>query len=853
MSEERSTTIREAAVSRVRRVSDRRFVLVRAANVVVLSAVALSLSELGDRRVVAAAVLLGVHLPLLALIEFRAPARSKTARHLALDALACVGFAFISPAAFHAAAIVFVTIVMVSRLMVGARPTAVAAAGGAIGFAAIGAMYDVPSWVPVVAAISVVLPSAEVYFRAKNRWDDAQSDHLSAMVASVPALFWELDANTLVIEQISGRCRELLGCSPDDIIGQHVAVLGVPGSDRLVRGLAAVGTEEVSDRGRLRHQVTGDSVWFRHTFRRVRTANGPRLTGVSFDVTELVSTQRSLERYHQVIERSRDALLIVQREGDRFVIDDANPAAAPALMVDSIRVGDDLRTTFEWIESTDLLDELSRAHDEQEGQSLSEVVIVAGDPVVRSIFDISISPLDHARTSIRFEDVTERVDAAEVIRFHANNDSLTGLTSRTAFLQQLDAELTGSTSGSTTIALLDLDRFKPVNDTLGHDVGDQLLRTVAARVRAEVRSTDVVARLGGDEFALLLRSCDTETAAALAERIRDSVAAPFRLGDLRVAVDVSIGLATVESDDIVTSKTMMRRADVAMYRAKANGDGTENYRPEFETNSAERLQLAAELADGLERGELGLHFQPVVSTTTHDVVGMEGLARWEHPELGTLSPDRFLDVVLLSPHRQAFTRMVAHAAAAAATELRATRPDAWVSLNLDVRDLLDDQLTADLMAAVEGAGTEPAALVLEVTEGDLADHLDEAVVSLSHARELGFRTAIDDFGTGHSSLARLQELPVDVLKLDQAFLRGAHADPYRILSPIIELAHRLEFSCVAEGVETADHLILLGELGCDRAQGYLFSRPLPLAEALAVMDEIEDRLANGLGAAVQAT
>ncbi len=848
MSDERPTPIRDLAARRVRRASDRRFVIIRAVNVVLLSTAAVALGELGDRRIAAAAALVGLHLPLLALIETRAPTRNRTSLHLTLDAAACVGFALVAPASFHAVAIVFVTLVMVSRLIVGARSTAVAAAGGAVGFALIGFTNEVPSWIPVVAAIFIVLPSAEVYFRARSRWDRAESDHLSSMVARVPALFWELDAETLRIENVSGRTKELLGCEPSDVIGKSVAVLGVPGSDRLVRGLAVVGSDEISDRGRLRHQVTGDAVWFRHTFRRVRTTDGPRLTGVSFEITELVETQRSLERYHQVVERSRDALLIVEYRSGRFVVDNANPAAAPALMVDAITRGADLRDVFDWIEPVGVVEELACAHHQQHARSMQEVVVVAGDPVIRSIFDISISPLDDARTSIRFEDVTERVEAAEVIRFQADHDSLTGLTSRMSFLQQVDAELGDDGAGPTTIAILDLDRFKPVNDTLGHDVGDELLRTVAARVRAEIRSTDVVARLGGDEFALLLRGCDAVTASHLARRIRAGVSAPFRVGELRVAIDVSIGLATTFDDrDTTTTKTLMRRADVAMYRAKATGDGIEHYRPEFETNSTERLQLAAELAEGLERGELVLHFQPVVSTATGEVVGLEGLARWQHPELGTLSPDRFIDVVLLSPHRRAFTRMVANSAATAAATLRATRSGAWVSLNLDVRDLLDDQLTDDLIAAVTAAAAGPDALVLEVTEGDLADHLDEAVRSLSRARDLGFRTAIDDFGTGHSSLARLQELPIDVLKLDQAFLRGAHADPHRILSPIIELAHRLEFTCVAEGVETSDHLLLLRELGCDRAQGYLVSRPVPLDHALASIGEIEQRLSATFG------
>jgi diguanylate cyclase (GGDEF)-like protein len=436
--------------------------------------------------------------------------------------------------------------------------------------------------------------------------------------------------------------------------------------------------------------------------------------------------------------------------------------------------------------------------------------------------------------------------AISVQREHqAHHDELTGLSNRKLLVSKLESTLAQASISGTKVGflLLDLDRgLKEVNDTLGHAVGDRLLRLVAHRLTHSIRPGDFVARLGGDEFAVLLPAVrEAGVAREVAARLRAAVAEPIRLEGMSFVIEVSIGIA-MYPDDATSGELLMQRADVAMYLAKQRRSGVERYVAELDRNSPSRLALFGDLRRGLDRGELELHYQPKVNLADRRVVGMEALVRWQHPERGVVPPSDFIPQVQQSYLMREVTAFVIDSALRQAAQWQQSGMGVQVSLNVSGRDLLDSGL-ADLVA--EGLSRHklaPDALLLEIDERVLTSEPAHAVATAEALSEIGVALSLDDFGTGYSSLVRLKRLPVTEVKVDASFVGRLLESPddLVVVKSIVDLAAALGIRSVAEGVESADIAAALLGMGCVAGQGWHFCKPLNSASATAWLAEHGD-------------
>ncbi|MDF2711238.1 MAG: GGDEF-domain containing protein [Nonomuraea muscovyensis] len=422
----------------------------------------------------------------------------------------------------------------------------------------------------------------------------------------------------------------------------------------------------------------------------------------------------------------------------------------------------------------------------------------------------------------------------------AMHDELTGLPNRKMLIVSTEEALAEARQEDRVgLFLLDLDRFKEVNDTLGHPVGDRLLQLVAHRLTHSVRPGDVVARLGGDEFAVLLPSIrDAHAAREVAARLRAALTEPVRLEGMTFDLDGSVGIA-LYPDHAPDFELLLQRADVAMYLAKEGRTGVELYQPDKDRNSPERLNLLGDLRRAVDNGELALHYQPKVCLTSGTVHGVEALLRWRHPVHGPIAPAEFIPLAEQSYLMRQLTAYVIDAALQQAARWWHTGLRVRVSVNVSARDLLGSALPEQLELGLAKYDLPPAAIQLEVTErilmGDQA-YLHETIKALA---ALGVPLALDDFGTGYSSLIRLQRLAVSEVKIDASFVRrmAESEDDARIVRSIVDLVRSLGLRSVAEGVESDEIALRLAEMGCDLGQGWLFGRPMPPADATAWLQE----------------
>ncbi len=429
------------------------------------------------------------------------------------------------------------------------------------------------------------------------------------------------------------------------------------------------------------------------------------------------------------------------------------------------------------------------------------------------------------------EELARRADENKRLAMY---DHLTGLPNRLLFQDRATQAIAAASREGTAVGvmILDLHRFKEVNDTLGHDTGDELLKEVGPRLQGVLRSADTVARLGGDEFGILIAGLHAEPEAAeVARKITQALDAPFVTEELEIALGGSIGIARYP-DDGGEPETLLRHAEVAMYVAKAARDPWEIYTPEQDTYSTERLALVAELRRAIDNRELTLSFQPKVDLARSAVVGMEALARWHHPSRGNIAPDDFIPV---AEHSGLIRRLTSYVLAEAVGQVKAWRAegiDLPVSVNLSVRDLLDPSIVGEVRALLASAEVPPDRLQLEITESSVMDQPERALATLRGLADVGVGLSVDDFGTGYSSLAYLQRLPVRELKIDRSFVMHltTNANDAEIVRSTVDLGHNLGLSIVAEGVEDQASMTFLIEVGCDIAQGYYIARPMPAAE-----------------------
>ena len=434
------------------------------------------------------------------------------------------------------------------------------------------------------------------------------------------------------------------------------------------------------------------------------------------------------------------------------------------------------------------------------------------------------------------------------IEHQALHDALTDLPNRTLFHDRVEQALRAArrTGGGVCMMLIDLDRFKEVNDTLGHASGDVLLQEVARRLRAPVRESDTVARLGGDEFGVLATGIATPTEAiVLAEKLREALAEPIAVGGLALEVESSIGIA-IAPEHGLDVETLVRHADVSMYVSKRTHSPAV-YSPETDHHSRVRLTLVADLRRALERAELVVYYQPQACATTGVVRTMEALVRWEHPVHGLLTPDQFVPVAEQTGLIRPLTLYMLDAALRQCAAWRRAGYDLAVAVNVTGRDLLDLHFPDQVATAIARAGVAPDALELEITESTIMTDAARARSVLVQLSELGVRLAIDDFGSGHSSLGYLKRLPIDVLKIDRSFVMNMAdgSDDAVIVRSTIDLGHNLGLEVVAEGVETEEALAQLTQLGCDSVQGYFRGRPQPTDAVEWLVRRLARRLPPG--------
>jgi diguanylate cyclase (GGDEF)-like protein/PAS domain S-box-containing protein len=449
----------------------------------------------------------------------------------------------------------------------------------------------------------------------------------------------------------------------------------------------------------------------------------------------------------------------------------------------------------------------------------------------------------HRCILLGLNDISARKDAERQLSWQAFHDALTGLPNRVLFRDRVSHALTRAERAGPPLAVmfLDLDRFKWINDSFGHQVGDELLRQVGERLLECLRDSDTCARLGGDEFAVLIEDAgDYAALVRVAERMLQAVGARFHLTGLDTSTSVSIGIARSEPGMDVDA--LLRSADLAMYMAKAAGKGRfAVYEPAMHQAAVERTSLENDLNTALERGQFVLHYQPVTRLSPNVIVSFEALVRWQHPVRGLLGPGEFIPLAEENGLILELGRWVLRQACAQCAYWQQTYPrevPVTVSVNLSGRQIAQPGLVEEVAAALRAARLDPSSLVLEVTETVLMLNDHAAVDRLWELRALGVKLAIDDFGTGYSSLAYLQSFPVDVLKVDRSFTeRLSEAGPGSPISTaVFALGRTLELQTVAEGIETEEQWARLRDLGCELGQGYFIARPVPPREAEAMLE-----------------
>ncbi len=432
-------------------------------------------------------------------------------------------------------------------------------------------------------------------------------------------------------------------------------------------------------------------------------------------------------------------------------------------------------------------------------------------------------------------DISERKAFERQLAHQAFHDSVTGLANRALFADRVAHALSRRSDERTPLGVMfiDLDDFKTINDSLGHPVGDAVLREVGERLLAALRPTDTAARFGGDEFAVLLEDIEgTQHAADIAERLKEAIERPVTIEEKQLFVRASIGICLTRPGEATSPEDLLRNADVAMYMAKRDIKGSYRmFEPAMHESVVERLELRADLQRAIDEHQLEVHYQPVVRLDRRAVYGLEALLRWQHPTKGTISPLQFIPLAEETGLIIPIGRWVLHEAckqgAALQERLRPRTSSLTMSVNLSVKQLQSDTIVADVEFALAESGLAPDSLVLEITESVMMADTDLAVERLKALKALGVRLAMDDFGTGYSSLSYLSRFPIDILKMDRSFLQSGDADS-GLAAAIVSLGETLDLQVVAEGIEMPEQLSSLLNLGCELGQGFLFAKAMPL-------------------------
>ena len=662
-----------------------------------------------------------------------------------------------------------------------------------------------------------------------------------------------LDADGRVVSWNKGAER-ITGYDAREIIGQHVSRFHADGSSErreaaeLLRIAAAQG-RVATENWRVRKD--GQRFWASAIITALRSPEGD-LRGFAKVVRDLTE-QREAEDALRVSENTLRSLLQSASDGVIVVDSNARVVSANARAEEMFGYGADelIGEPIEILVPDRLRDvhrgyrndfiTAPRARPMGRGLDLTARRKNGSEfPVEVGLGTAHVSETDGPLVTAVVTDITQRKQAEEQLAYQATHDSLTGLPNRALFHDRLQQVLTrttrqGGSDDLVAVLFFDLDRFKVINDSLGHEAGDEVLRTVAQRLLEIVRPSDTVARFGGDEFAML---CDGLTgprdAARIAERILGCLAPPMENPHGEQAVSASIGIA-IADHPLSDANSLLRDADAAMYLAKRRGKGRfELFDAQLRQQATDRLEIENGLRRAIDQNEFCLVYQPIVATATRTIMGVEALVRWRHPTRGLLAPDQFIPVAeetgLIVP-LGAWVVQEACRQAARWHDNTGETPRLQMSVNVSARQLADPDIKCTIREALEAEGLEPERLQLEITETELMTDPRTSVSALEDLGGLGVCFAVDDFGTGYSSLSRLREFPVNALKIDRSFIDGLGRESadYAIVDAVIGLARSYGITAVAEGVEVHEQEATLSELGCDYAQGYLYSRPAPAA------------------------
>jgi diguanylate cyclase (GGDEF)-like protein/PAS domain S-box-containing protein len=648
----------------------------------------------------------------------------------------------------------------------------------------------------------------------------------------------------------NSRIERMVGLTPDDLLGSNVLELIHP--DDLDAALASISRVLTGDNEgriidlRLRHR---DGHWVPVEVVGNNLLDDPAINGIVVNVRD--TTERRLiegtlheaqSLFEEVFEHGTIGLVLVTQSRRIFRV---NPAMCRMLGYTAEELCErtitDITHPDDRAEAIERHDELmsgnQRAYTYEKRYLRKDGQVVWCRVNVNSVSDSDGSPsyqIGH------IEDITAQRAIAEQLEREARHDSLTDLPSRKVLLERLDRALHESRRGAhgqVAVLFIDLDHFKQVNDTLGHAAGDELLISVARAIQMSLRGSDIAGRFGGDEFVVLCTNLASPADATIvADRIRRRLSAPFIVQETEVFVGASIGIAI--ADHRSDAAGLMTEADTAAYRAKDRGrNRVEVFDRELRTAVARRVEIATALRHVIENGELVLHYQPLVAVDSSSLDGFEALVRWERPGTGLISPADFLPIAEERGLIVSMGRWITETACRQLATWNEGDTPTSMGVNLSPRQLGSGQLVREVRNILDDTGIDPTRLCFEITENALVDDAETAIRRLEELRDLGVRLAIDDFGTGYSSLSYLRRLPVQVVKIDRSFVLalGTDHEGSTIVASVINLAHALGMEIVAEGVETIEHVAALVNLGCDKMQGYWFSRPVPVEQATELL------------------
>jgi diguanylate cyclase (GGDEF)-like protein/PAS domain S-box-containing protein len=647
--------------------------------------------------------------------------------------------------------------------------------------------------------------------------------------------------------------EQLFGYTADEAIGRHILFLyadpdAEDDSEGFQDALLENGGRELEVR---RRRKSGEVFWASLQLSLLRDEHGEpcSLIGYLSDITARIEAEKDMRLQARIFEHSEESILITDA---RRRILSVNPAFSQITgYAETAIVGQ----SPEILQAERYPPDFYAAiweHVEREGSWHGELWMRRRNGGEFPSW-ASISLVKNREGQINnyfsiFTDISERKEAEERIHYLAYYDGLTNLPNRSLLYKLVDQALVEARRNRLHGAILfvDLNRFKPINDTLGHAIGDALLQQAADRLRRTVRNEDVVARLGSDEFVVALFDITRrEHAAVVAQKLLAALDAPFWIDGHELKLGAAIGISVYPRDGFDT-ESLLRMADIAMYRAKQGGeDGYAFYSHEMNQRALDRLKIESGLRHGIENDELLLHYQPKVDIASGRIVGAEALVRWHHPERGMVPPGEFVPIAEESGLIVRLSAWVLDAALRQASLWRAAGlPAIKIAVNLSARDF-SPNLPERVQALLASHAVPPEWLELEISEGMLTHSSDEVIAMMDAVTALGITLSLDDFGTGYSSLSYLKRFPIDTLKIDRSFVTGIpdHGNDCAIAGAIVSMAQRLGHRVIAEGVETAEQLAFLKSLGCQEFQGYYFSPPVP-AEKFAALLREERRLSD---------